>query len=77
MDDAQAKHQRGRTNRLRTKELRPVTPEDAATRCEWQECQEPSVFIRDTPWGDLPVCSGHAYEPLNGRRTPDEMKCEA
>jgi len=43
---------------------RPVTQMPVSC-CEWQECDEQAVEIRDTPWGDLPVCYEHARTPLD------------
>jgi hypothetical protein len=51
---------------MRANETRKVTPEDCATECEWPECREQATCVRDTPWGDLPVCNVHAQTPLDG-----------
>ncbi len=53
---------------LRAMNIRPVPADYGAMKCEWQECEEDAACLRDTPWGDLPVCNVHAQVPLDGGR---------
>lgn len=32
--------------------------------CGWQLCENRAEYVRDTPWGDLPVCGNHLHTPL-------------
>jgi hypothetical protein len=43
---------------------RAVKNDEALSICGWQECEEQAVIVRDTPWGDLHVCSAHEHTPL-------------
>lgn len=47
-----------------TDPLRELQGDEANLKCEWQTCQNRAAFMRDTTWGELPVCETHAREPL-------------
>ena len=49
---------------MSTDYLRDLDYRDAPQKCEWQMCEDFAAFIRETPWGDLPVCRTHARTPL-------------